>query len=209
MVRKMANELIKIGPDSNDWLEVQKETISQFDYEQIKIQLSSNYPKPQRHWLLLTKMLKATGAREAEIMRLTPSHIRIRGPYTHILVRRGKKQDKGRSDVYEEMPLNPEVASDLLSYIQALNIRPAEKIWPQTPRAFQIAFKKAAQAALGVDRHPHELRGLYIMDLITHLKLPIEQASVMVGHTNINTTRKHYYKLTPKEKFDINMKVQI
>ena len=209
MVRNMTNQLVPIGSNLPEWIQVETAAMSEFDYEQIKLEFSSHHARSKRHWLLLTEMLKATGLRLAEVMRLTPDHIKIEGPYVHILVKRGKRQDKEKSDIHTNLPLNPIAASNLLAYIKAENVRPGQKIWPQTARAYQLAFKKASLAALGVDRHPHELRALYTMDLANNQNLPIEKVGYMVGHSSLETTRKHYYKLTPQEMYEINARVRV
>jgi len=206
MVRKMKNEILRFNQHTNEIYQIEKYAMDKWEYEEIQSHFLSH--PAQRHWWLLTRMLKGSGAREAEMMRLTPSHTERVGDVMVIHIKRGKKQDSGKTDVYSKIPLKPELSFDLDQYIRINGIKAGDRIWPYTARAYQIAFKKAAIARFGIARHPHELRGAYIRDGVDQ-GATVEEMGVMVGHTDTKTTLKHYFNIDANRRKDINSRIYI
>ena len=174
-----------------------REPLSQQDYELIKANLK------RYDTLLLAKVLRCTGLREAEVMRLTPELIVSEGPYTYILTIRGKKKLKE----WERVPLHPEVATELVAYARRGGIKPGSPVFTCSKSTFQKHFRGAARLALGRDAHPHQLRKLYATDLINQ-GLPIAAASKLLGHEDVNTTLEWYYDLTQEQRHAINAKTR-
>jgi integrase len=182
-------------------IEHEDEPLDQPAYEAIRRELAS---KPQAyHWLLLTKVLRASGLREAEVMALTPGHVQQEGPDYMLSVRRGKRRDG--STKYERAPISPEVGAELMAYMS--RIPRAQRIWPFTARAFQLAFRAAAIRATGQPHHPHELRALCGKDLLDQ-GYPLEVVSKMLGHTSVATTQKWYLRFTSRERGSIMRNVR-
>ena len=50
---------------------------------------------------------------------------------------------------FQRVGLNGETATDFRAYMEGVHTPPG-RIWPRTPRAFQIALRKAALEALGL-----------------------------------------------------------
>ncbi len=177
--------------------ELAQEPLSDADYAAIKTALASmrkGYP-----YLLLVKLLRNTGLRLAEVMRIGPEQIREEGPNTFVLIYRGKKA----RITWERVPLHPELASELREYIKGNGRLHGAPIWPFKARIFQRTFRTAAMEALGRRVTPHQLRHLYIKDLIDS-GLPIEAAAAMVGHEDVRTTRRWYYDLTFDQRAEVN-----
>ncbi|MEK9895633.1 MAG: site-specific integrase [Burkholderiaceae bacterium] len=186
-------ELVHVSAAVPALIDYDLEPLDQTAYEAIKRALAIR--PGQYHWLLLTKVLRASGLREAEVMALTPSHIERSGPDYYLSVRRGKRRDK--SDRYERAPISAEVGAELLGYCIRVDMR--QRIWHQTPRAYQLAFRRAAIEATGQPHHPHELRALCAKDLLEQ-GYPLEVVSKMLGHTSTDTTRRWYLRLTSAER---------
>jgi len=185
--------------------EIEHDPLDQADYEAI-----ISYFARTRHaeWLLLTRILRATGLREAEVMRLTTSLVEHNGPETHLLVIRGKQRLKdGKRPKYERVALLYSVAMELDAYIASHRLPPEWPIFQHKARAYQYAFNKACLAATGSAHHPHELRGLYCVDLLEQGQ-PLAVVSKMLGHSSEATTLKYYNRLTSKQRNQINQGVR-
>ncbi len=183
--------------------EIAEDPLSQGDYEAIK-QVMASWPWAYPH-LVFCKMLRGTGLRLAEVLRLTPAHVQRDGPRVLLLIKRGKKRGK---TMWERMPVNPELGADLLNFIAGRGVKPGEKVFPFGPLAFQRAFSKAGAEALGRRVHPHQLRHLYGTDLIDG-GVPIEVVSKMLGHSDVRTTLKWYYDLSREKRHAINLRVPV
>lgn len=173
------------------------EPLTQEEYELIKQQI------PSYKYLLLVRLLRATGLREAEVMRLCPEHLERRGPDLYLLVRRGKK----RKLEYEAVAVHPEVATELLQWVQGNALRPGESLWPYKAKIFQRTFRRAAWAALGRRVTPHSLRKLYAKNLLD-AGLPLAAVAKLLGHEDTRTTEQWYYDLTSDQRRLINARTR-
>lgn len=179
---------------------MRREGLTQEDYVALKGAM------PHYKYLLLVKLLRATGLREAELLRLHPEHIQRQGPDVLLLVRRGKQQGLVH---WEQVPLHPELAQELIAYVVGNQLKSGLPVFPFHPRSFQRAFVEAARKALGRYARPHDLRHLYVKHLVTKQGYPIEVASVMVGHKDTKTTLQWYFDLNLEERRNVNKSVPV
>lgn len=179
----------------------EKQPLSQEEYEAIKAKV------PTHRDLLFIKLMRGTGLRIAEALRMTPYLLRRDGPHVYYMVRRGK-QKKGEGYKHDVVPLHPELATEILGYIDGNRIRDNEPVFRVSKRQVERVFKAAAMASLGRPANPHQLRALYTKGLID-AGVPMEQASPMLGHSDLRTTRRHYYDLTLEERAEINRSVKL
>lgn len=186
------------------WHDVEPEPLSIEDYNLLKQGLARTGRAAYRN-VLICRTLFGTGLRLAEVLRLTPSNIHREGLDVSVRLFRSKKKNAKP----EFVPLHPELASAIISYIQMTTIPPDRSIFNVTPRTVQLAFKKASLAVLHRPAHPHQLRSLYINYLVKQLGLPIELAGKMVGHEDVRTTQKHYLKLTMQERDEVNRRLPV
>lgn len=192
---------IEMGQEGGEVEEVSvsPHALSQDDYVAIK-----GFLKRYRD-LLLCKVLRATGLRLAEVLRLTGAHFVREGPGGSLLVRRGKQ--RGRP-AWEHLPIGAELALEVDTFIRGNGIQPSQPIFGITPRQAQRIFAAAGLEAIGRPVHPHEFRGLYITWLIDN-GYPVETASKMVGHQSTRTTLRWYYKLTDERRREIQLRVPV
>ncbi len=183
--------------------EIAEDPLSQGDYEAIK-QVLASWPWAYPH-LVFCKLLRGTGLRLAEALRLTPEHIQRSGPMVLLLVKRGKKRDKA---AWERLPVNPELGADLLAFIEGHGVAPGQRIFQTGPLAFERAFSRAGAEALGRRVTPHQLRHLYVLTLIEG-GVPAEATAKMVGHADPRTTLNWYYDLTLEKRHAINLRVPV
>lgn len=177
--------------------EIVQDPLTQEDYERIK-QGFRLYRD-----LLLCKFLRGTGLRLAEALRVTPEHIEHAGLYTTVLVKRGKQRTKGgRKDKWEPLPLHPELAVEVRSYIQGNGVKSGDKVFGITPRRFQQVMEEVSLRQLGHKVHPHQLRGLFVKTFMDR-GLSVEITAKLVGHEDPRTTQKHYYELTQQQRWEL------
>ena len=179
--------------------EVQHDTLTQADYEALKSVL------PRWRDVLLVMVLRGTGLRISEALRLTPEHLEENGPDTAVLVKRGKKRGKA---LYERVFLHPVVATALRDYIRGARISPGQRIFAIQRRQVGNIFHKAGMEAIGRPVHPHEFRGLYVKTLLDG-GVPLAAAAKMVGHEDPKTTAKWYYELTAGQRAEINRRIPV
>ncbi len=182
--------------------EIAEEPLSQEDYEAIKDVLAS-WPWAYPH-LVFCKLLRASGLRMAEVLRLTRGQVRRQGPAVQIQVYRGKKRGLAK---WEWVPIKPEFGADLLAFRDGLPPG-RERIFPFQALAFERAFGKAGLVALGWWVTPHQVRGLYATYGMEHGE-SLEDMATMLGHTDPRTTLKFYHKLTAKRRHEINQRVPV
>jgi integrase len=175
------------------------EPLSQSDYERIKAHL------PEYKYLLLTKVLRNTGLREAEVMRRTAEYFYQDGPFHFIRTTRGKKKGE---PVWEDVALHPEVGLEVQAYIKGNGIRPGQLVFAFTPRQYQRVFREASLQAIHRPAKPHQLRHLYTKTLVDG-GVPIAVAQKMLGHEDEKTTLKHYYDLTREERSEIARRMPV
>lgn len=177
------------------------ELLTQEDYERVKQALTS--------WrdVLLLQLLRATGLRISEVLRLTPDRLRDDGPHRYVLVRRGKRPRRQGGE-WERVYLHPTLGVALSDYVRGLRIKPGEVIFPITDRTVRNIFYRAGEQAIGRRVSPHEFRSLYIKTLIDG-GLPVAAAAKMVGHADPKTTQKWYYELTREQRWEIQRRIPI
>lgn len=183
--------------------EIAVDPLTQGDYEAIK-QVLASWPWAYPH-LVFCKLLRGTGLRIAEALRLTRGHVQRDGPRVLLLVLRGKKRGVAK---WERMPISPELGADLLAFIAGRGVVPGQPIFPFKALAFERAFARAGEEALGRRVTPHQLRHLYIKFLIDN-GLPVATTAKMVGHEDSRTTEKAYYDLTLDQRHAINLRVPV
>ena len=179
--------------------QIKPEPLTQTDYEKIKQVL-----RPYRN-LLLCMILRATGLRINEMLRVQADHIQREGPTISLLIRRSKKGDKV---LWEHMYLPPQLGVQLVAYVEGNSILPGQRIFGITSRMVRYIFEKAGKTAIGRPVHPHEFRGLYTKTLIDG-GLPVEAAAKMLGHDDTKTTMKHYYDLTRIQREEIQRRIPV
>jgi integrase len=183
--------------------EVAEDPLTQRDYELMKAAM------PKWRDLLILKCLRSTGVRINELLSITPQHVRSDGVGIEFLIKRGKKRHKdGAQVIYEPMPLPPELAVEVLAWVKGNGYRATQKIFPITDRQVRNVFAAAGLSAIGRRVHPHELRGLYIKWLMD-AGLNVSAAAKMVGHEDVRTTQKHYYKLSADDRRRIQSEIPV
>ena len=186
--------------------ELIEDPISQTEYEKMKGAM------PSFRDLMVIKCLRSTGLRISELLAITPARISDDGVQLEFKVKRGKKKLKdGDQARYERMPLPPELSVEMRDFIKGQGLAPGDAIFrshrgPLGARQIRNIFNDAGIKSIGRPVHPHEFRGLYISDLIER-GLPIEAVAKMVGHEDIRTTQKWYYKLTSERRREIQMNI--
>ena len=183
--------------------QVRQDAFTYEDYRAVKAELTSYRD------ILLAKVLKATGLRINETLRLSPEHLRDDGVNLEILVKRGKRRLKaGVQQLWEAMPLPPELGVELRDYVRGQKVAVGERVFPISDRQVRNIFAKAGKAGIGRPVHPHEFRHLYIKTLLDG-GLPAEAAAKMVGHADTRTTIKHYYDLNADQRREIQRRVPV
>lgn len=206
----MTNKLVHVQQHSpvvidGEIMQVKTSPLTQADYEAIKTALVKGKVTDTRN-LILCQVLRGTGLRITEVLRLTPQHVRMHGIETGILIKRGKK--RGKDKEAEWVPLQPSLGVALRNYITGQRIGLEDRIFGIRRRQVNYIFEEAGKEAIGRAVHPHEFRDLYVKTLIDG-GLTFDVASVMVGHADPKTTRDHYYDLTREERFNINRGIPI
>lgn len=184
--------------------EIQREPLTQRDYEAIKEALALKGRKQSHRDILIAKVLRATGLRITEFLALTPERCRQEGGDFLLLIQR-KKQ---KHPVWERVFLPPVLGVELLDYIRGNGIRPGEKVFNLTARRVRYIFADAGRKALGRPVHPHEFRHLYTKTLIDG-GLQVEHAAKMLGHADPRTTYKVYFDLTRDQRAAIQRRIPV
>lgn len=186
-VHRLADGLIAQGP------------LDQREYEAFKAHL------PTWRDVVIARLLRATGLRVMELLRLEDRHYNVGGPEFSVLVRRSKRQSK-RGDEYERVYLPPHLGVELRDYIRGNRIGPENRVFPITDRQVRYIFAAAGEKSISRPVHPHELRHLYVKTLING-GVPVLAASKLVGHSDRSTTERWYYDLTAEQRRVIQEKL--
>jgi len=146
-------------------------------------------------------LLRNTGLRINELLKLTAAECSIEGPNYIAYIRRSKK----KQTVYEALYLNPGLGVQLRDYIKGNNIsltepilgggdnkRDARKI---TQRGLRFNFEKTGREAIGRPISPKAFRSFFVQTMVDG-NVPMAMASKMVGHEDIRTIQAHYYALS-------------
>ena len=161
----------------------EEEPLTEEAYTAIKAALAVDRRPYAYGYLLLTKVLRNTGLRQAEVLRMGTEHVMEDGPRVLMLIQRVKK----RKPVWERIPLHPELGAELLAYIRGQGLIPGRPIWPFKARIYQRVFRAASEAALGLVHTPHSLRHLYTKTLIDE-GVPVVVTAALLGHEDERTT---------------------
>ena len=148
--------------------------------------------------VLIAKMLRSTGLRIMELLRLEARHYQVAGPVFSILVRRSKRRKKQTGE-YERVYLPPGLGVELRDYITGNQIDAESRVFSITDRQIRYLFAAAGEKGIGRPVHPHELRHLYVKTLIDG-GVPVVAASKLVGHSDSRTTERWYYDLTAEQR---------
>ena len=171
--------------------EVYGDALDQEEYDKFKSGL--------RCWrdVLLAKLLRVTGLRVMELLRLEVYHYDVQGPEFSLLVHRSKKRKKDLG--YEKVYLPPSLGVEVRDYIRGNHRETSDKVFSISDRTLRYAFEKAGRKTLGRSVHPHELRHLYVKTLIDG-GVPVLVASKLVGHSDPRVTQQWYYDLTTAQR---------
>lgn len=136
----------------------------------------------------------ATGFRAQELAVLTPANFfqSDDGPAVWV----DGENTKNGNDV--EQPLLPEFGAEIMKWVASKPV--GEPLWRVGPSMARIVRRDLAAAGIAyeVDGQRfdfHALRGQYVSALID-AGVPILQVADLARHADINTTRKHYRRLT-------------
>ena len=168
---------------------IKAEPLSEFEYQSLKSSM------PRWRDVLICKLLRNTGIRIAELLRLEPQHCYLDGPEFWILVVRGKRR---KQPAYEKVWVRPELGVEMRDYIRGNRIA-SGPVFDISARWVQKTFNKAGETSIGRPVHPHELRGLFTRYMIEN-GVPVEAAAKMLGHEDYRTTQKYYYELTADKR---------
>ena len=156
---------------------------------------------------LIAMVLRNTGLRVNELLGVEVRHCGFTGPEFIVYIQRSKKRDQVPE--YEPVYINPGLGIQLRDYIKGLQLAPTERVFGNTGgakngnkithRGLAFAFAKAGIAALGRPVQPKEFRAFFVQTMVDG-GVPMAMASKMVGHNDIKTTQKHYYKLSADKR---------
>ena len=169
-----------------------EEPLDQWQYDMFKAFL------PTWRDVLIAKVLRATGLRVMEMLRLEVRHYQVVGPEFFLLVRRNKIR-ASRNGGYERVYLPPALGVELRDFISGNHIAAGNRVFSITDRQVRYVFATAGVKSLGRTVHPHELRHLYVKTLLDS-GVPVIAASKMVGHADPRTTTRWYYELTSGQR---------
>ena len=172
--------------------EIAQDPLDQREYEAFKACL------PTWRDVLIAKVLRSSGLRVMELLRLERRHYDVPGPDFSILVRRSKRRAKPRVE-YERVYLPPGLGVELRDYVTGNRIAPEDRVFPITDRQIRYVFSAAGNRGLGRPVHTHELRHLYVKTLIDG-GVPVLAVSKLVGHSDTKTTEQWYYDLTAEQR---------
>ena len=166
-----------------------RDTLTQPEYEAFRDAL--------KNWRdrLICMVLRNTGLRLNEVLGLQVrfcSLPTLENPASVLLIKRSKKRTEAR---YEPLYINPSLGVQLRDFIKGNFLKPADLVFNIKARGLRYAFEAAGIAALGRPVQPTEFRAFFVQTMVDG-GVPMAMASKMVGHDDIRTTQKHYYKLS-------------
>ena len=175
--------------------DIAQDTLTQDEYEAFKTALPSWRDR------LLCMLLRNTGLRINELLKLPAAHCGLEGPTFIIYVKRSKK----KQTVYEALYLNPGLGVQIRDYIKGNNYTMTEPIFGGgdnrrdsrkiTQRGLRFIFEKTGREAIGRPISPKVFRSFFVQTMVDGT-VPMAMASKMVGHEDIRTTQSHYYNLS-------------
>ncbi len=150
---------------------------------------------------LICMLLRNTGLRINELLKLTAAECAIDGPDYVVWIRRSKK----KQTVYEGLYLNPGLGVQLRDYIKGNNYTVTEPIFGGgdnkrdarkiTQRGLRFIFDKTGRESIGRPISPKAFRSFFVQTMVDG-GVPLPMASKMVGHEDVKTTQTHYYALS-------------
>lgn len=150
------------------------------------------------HVSLAFRTMLATGLRVSEAANLKPEEVLARQGGVFLRVKHGKG-DKGRL-----VPvIDADVARELLAF--AKEKEQGENLFGVTSGTLKW-YAQEVRDATGVDFHSHRLRHTFATRLLAQ-GVPIDVVQEVLGHSNINTTRK-YAKTAPEKVFQLAAKIE-
>jgi integrase/recombinase XerD len=145
----------------------------------------------------VSRIVANTDARSATFFKLLMhSGLRI----VDAAMLRPERVNDGKLFLYQQktgVPVWVPLPPDLLSDLSALTLTGGyyfvvESAFPvSVAEYYRQKLKKAAKAAKVDDAHPHRFRDTFAVNLL-QAGVPIEEVSVLLGHTDIKTTQRHY-----------------
>ena len=179
--------------------DIAQDTLTQDEYEAFKAVLPSWRDR------LICMLLRNTGLRINELLKLTAAECSIEGPSYIIYIRRSKK----KQTVYEPLYINSGLGVQLRDYIKGNNYTMSEPIFGGggnkrdtrkiTQRGLRFIFEKAGREAIGRPISPKAFRSFFVQTMVDG-NVPMAIASKMVGHEDIRTTQAHYYNLSAERR---------
>ena len=129
--------------------DIAQDTLTQDEYESFKAALPSWRDR------LICMLLRNTGLRINELLKLPAAHCALKGPTFIVYIERSKK----KQTVYEALYLNPGLGVQLRDYIKGNDYTTAEPIFGGgnnkrdarkiTQRGLRFIFEKAGLQAIG------------------------------------------------------------
>jgi len=175
--------------------------LDQAQYERFKAAL------PTWRDMLMAMMLRGTGLRVMELLRLERRHYEVEGPEYAVVVKRSKKrQQRVKAPAYERIYLPPQLGVEMRHYILGQHLAADNRVFQVGDRWLRRVFWKAGDKALGRPVHPHEMRHLFLQTLVSG-GVPIEAAAKLMGHDDVRTTREWYYDLTRDQRRQIGERI--
>ena len=175
--------------------DIAQDTLTQDEYEALKAALPSWRDR------LICMLLRNTGLRINELLKLPAAHCVLDGPSFIVYIERSKK----KQTVYEALYLNPSLGVQLRDYIKGNNYTLTEPIFGGgnnqrdarkiTQRGLRFIFDKTGREAIGRPISPKAFRSFFVQTMVDG-NVPMAMASKMVGHEDIRTTQSHYYSLS-------------
>ena len=177
-------------------------TKHQVDYFSAAESLDVIASADQKHWKLLFWVMRDTGVRIGEALRITRKDIR---PDTALV---GIHREKRRAKVYEYVPVSSDLYDELRWYMAGLR---GQMLFPYHFTSAMVALKRAATRA-GITRpvHTHMFRHGFAVNAAKMLGgEALEVRSVIqraMGHVKPETT-DIYLELTSKDAGDAIRKI--
>jgi len=166
--------------------------LTQDEYEAFKAALPSWRDR------LICMLLRNTGLRINELLKLTAAECSIEGPSYIVYIRRSKK----KQTVYEALYINPGLGVQLRDYVNGNNYALTEPIFGGgdntrdarkiTQRGLRFIFEKTGRESIGRPIRPKAFHSFFVQTMVDG-NVPMAMAFKMVGHEDIRTTQAHYY----------------
>lgn len=144
-----------------------------------------------------------TGARPQEVLALTPEDIEVdKIHFSKALGFRGELQDTMKTTTSNRVvPIDTKYGIWLKNTVSTSPVFRSEKSTHGYLNIdnVNVQFKKYLEKTLGSSKghHLYDMRHTYATLLITEIGVDVKTVSVLMGHSNIETTLKYYTHATP------------